>query len=367
MSLTTCLKKAGSSLDEEDKDAIISRAKALRDEGVSRNAASIQAVDEQITKVEGMLGGFALDQETETDRQAREKAEKKAKPDTKAQADRERDYFGLDNQDQGDTGKLQGKQDGLFSRSPSTQASYESRIDGLYSGQPSERIGVRVLDKSDVLDMLGYGDQPVHVAESKVKASRINHKLKAEHWKQIPEWLENPVAVFESDTVEGRLVLVSPETVNGAPILMVLEPNADVGGMDAHLLVNAYDANQKKPYMRWAKDGLFLYGDEKRTPAFGRTSGLQLPRVNDFRQGYGKKIYSDRDLVKYRASQAKPSVSAKPTNTHTPQSLKSAMDKALSGVRAPLEQAGQFCAVLGLVAFWHSACPQGCRLHQIAG
>ena len=56
------------------------------------------------------------------------------------------------------------------------------------------------------------------------------------------------------------------------------------------------------PFRRWAEDGLWLYGDEKQIPAFNRSSGLRLPRVSDFRQGYGSKIYTQRDRVKQRAA-----------------------------------------------------------------
>jgi len=72
--------------------------------------------------------------------------------------------------------------------------------------------------------------------------------------------------------------------------------------MDVHLIVNAYDKNQgRPPFRRWAEDGLFVYGDEKQIPAFNRASGLRLPRVSDFRQGYGRKIHTQRDLVKHRS------------------------------------------------------------------
>ncbi|MEX1196857.1 MAG: LPD38 domain-containing protein, partial [Pseudohongiellaceae bacterium] len=195
-------------------------------------------------------------------------------------------------------------QQSLFSRSQETRDEYELRIDALYDGGPANRVGATVLDSSDVLGMLGYSDYPVRVAEGKIREGQYNHNLTAEHWKKIPEWLDDPVAVFESDTVEGRLVAIAPETTaDGDPIVMVLEPDAGVDAMDVHLLVNAYDRTRRAPIQRWVDEGKYLYGDDKRIPAFNRSSGLRLPRVSDIQQGYGSKIYARRDLVKRRNEQ----------------------------------------------------------------
>lgn len=77
-----------------------------------------------------------------------------------------------------------------FSRSTSTQATYEARIDALFAGASTNRVGVRVLDKSDVLGMLGFDQRPMVLQESKVVASKKNHPaMLAEYWKRIPQWL----------------------------------------------------------------------------------------------------------------------------------------------------------------------------------
>jgi hypothetical protein len=197
-------------------------------------------------------------------------------------------------------------QDASFSRSDETRASYEKRIDELYADADASRDGVVALDRSDMLDMLGYGEMPVHIAEGKVKAGQENHGLKAEHWKKIPDWLSNPAMVFESDTVKGRLVFIAPESLDGKPIVMIVEPNTAVGGLDVHLLVNAYDkTNGKMPVARWVDDRKTLYIDKAKSRQFLATSGLQLSRVLQSIIGSSHKIRSESDLVKYRAGRAK--------------------------------------------------------------
>lgn len=188
-----------------------------------------------------------------------------------------------------------------FARSDDTQGAYESRIDELFAGEKPSPHGVRVLDRSDVLNLLGYGDLPIHVAEGKVSAGQYNHGLTAEHWKKIPEWLENPVAVFDSDTVAGRLVFVAPDAVRGAPVVMIVEPETTMGRVNVHLLVNAYEKTGRLPVQRWVEDGLLRYLDEKQSPVVSTTTGLRLPRVVHQQRGSKRRVLTQRDLVKARS------------------------------------------------------------------
>ena len=147
-----------------------------------------------------------------------------------------------------------------FSRSASTQEKYEQRIDELFAGSKPNYNGQRVLDRSDMLDMLGYGDMPLHLVESKVVQGVDNHpQMTAEVWKKIPEWVDKPAAVFESDTDKNRLVFIAPEKVAGRPVRIIIEPNGN--HLEAHILVNAYDANSRMPWQRWVRDGLLKYMD----------------------------------------------------------------------------------------------------------
>ncbi len=177
--------------------------------------------------------------------------------------------------------EAQQAQDGngaMFSRSTSTKAAYDARIDALFAGEKPALDGVRVLDSSDMLGLLGMGNGPVHLAEGKVNASK-HPNMTAQEWKKIPQWLDNPAAVFDSATVSGRLVLVAPETVNNAPVLMVVEPNGQkkTDGVRVHLLQNAYDKDESAPpFGRWLQDGKVRYVSQKEFPAVLNASGLQL-------------------------------------------------------------------------------------------
>ena len=120
--------------------------------------------------------------------------------------------------------------------------------------------------------------------------------------KQVPEWMANPIAVFERD--DGHITMIAPEPQNGQPIIIGMEPAAHVGGSRDpakryHLLLTAYNKDRGHfPAMRMFHEGQLRYLDAKRSPGFSRDSGLRLPSSADF-QGFGAKIFTERNLVKY--------------------------------------------------------------------
>lgn len=195
--------------------------------------------------------------------------------------------------------------DARFSRTDKTAIDYEQRIDDLFAGAPSNRKGIKVLDRADVLDLLGHGDKPLHLAESAVRKKEngtVKHKMTAADWKRVPSWIENPVAVFRSQTSPNRLVLFAPDLVDGRPVRVILQPNSTLGQMDVHLTINAYEEGGQHitPVDKWVKNGDLLYLDQEKSPAFSERSGLRLPK--DVRQlrGYPRIVVTESELVKYR-------------------------------------------------------------------
>jgi hypothetical protein len=156
-----------------------------------------------------------------------------------------------------------------------------------------------------MLDMMGYGENPLILKESKVIEGQSEHprgknthpNMTAEIWKKLPDWIENPAAVFVSKTVSTRFVFVAPEIINGTFVSIVIEPNVKEGNFDVNLLFNAYDGKDISNLQSWAKEGLTRYVNNELIQQILGTSRLQLPRVN---QGAGSiKILTENNLKGY--------------------------------------------------------------------
>lgn len=189
-----------------------------------------------------------------------------------------------------------------FMRSEDTRAAFDARIDELFANSPVNRVGPRVLDRSDVMSMLGYEDKPVVLSESKVIQSMENHpEMTAEVWKKIPGWLENPAAVFDSDT-DGGLVVIAPEMVGGKAVSIIVRPDGERrNALNVHLLLNAYSRSPNTPYQRWISQGLLRYVDQKKFPAlFEAVAGRQLPGTALQNKPGTKRILTEKNLVGWR-------------------------------------------------------------------
>lgn len=231
----------------------------------------------------------------------------------------------------------------MFSRGPATKAAYEARIDALFAGEKAAgpNSGVRVLDRSDVLGLLGFGEGPVNLAEGKVIKGQTNHqRMTAEQWKKVPEWLDNPAAVFDSDTVPGALVLIAPETINGATVRMTVEPRKD-GGADVHILSNAYDAPGFTPFARWFREGLGRLVDQKKFPAVLGDSGLQLSSSTWQNKPGMRNILTEKHLDGYRRKNSPAAMSRAAQPLRTPAAtIRAAITKAYGKLLGQLESKG---------------------------
>lgn len=234
----------------------------------------------------------------------------------------------------------------MYSRSPATKAAYESRIDDLFAGaKPEKENGVRVLDRSDLLDLLGYGDHEVVLAEQHaVGEGMFNHGLTASDWKKVPEWLDDPVAAFVRNK-DGHVTVIAKETKNGVPIVIGLKPQVGVPGRSGkklHVVLTAYDKSSGKlPLRRMIDEGELAYLNQKATPLFNRGSGHHLPgNVGELR-GYKRKIYTERDLVKYRKSHENQSFSrGLEGGGSTREAVRAELRKAFGKAFEALEKAG---------------------------
>jgi hypothetical protein len=191
-----------------------------------------------------------------------------------------------------------------LSRAPSTQAAYEARIDELFAGDRANRTGVTILDSSDVMGLLDFAKVPLVLNESHVaNDGQTNHpEMTAKVWKQVPQWIENPAAVYTDPKHPGRLTLVAPSRVAGYPVVIAIEPNTERGKPD-HLLVTAFakTTGGLPPMGVLASSGRLLFADTKMAPEIWSGIG-DNPRPTRL-IARAKKILTEKNLAGYRRQQ----------------------------------------------------------------
>jgi hypothetical protein len=173
-----------------------------------------------------------------------------------------------------------------------------------------------VLDASDILDLLKQGAGPVILDESAVRepqkggqprgAAPRHPNITAEQWKKVPDWLDNPTAVVDSDTIDGHLVIIASELVGGLVVMITLDPRAQGARRVSEIrqLTNAYDKDGgPPPFSRWFAKGKALYVNKKVFPAVLRRFGLQLPETAYQNKPGTAHIFTEKNLDGYRRAQ----------------------------------------------------------------
>ncbi|HET6725501.1 MAG TPA: LPD38 domain-containing protein, partial [Gammaproteobacteria bacterium] len=223
-----------------------------------------------------------------------------------------------------------------YARHVHTREQYEQRIDELFDGAKPNAEGVRALDEGDVLTLTGYGDMPVVINEGHaIGAGKYNHPLPKWAWQKMPEWIDNPAAVFER-TKDGHLTMIGPELVDGHAVIIGLEPNAPPphrsGGEARHLVLTAFEKDRGTlPLGRMVEDGDMkpLYIDQKKGPQFYAGSGVSFPGRAAELRAFNRKIKTDRDLVKFRRARSAASGSKQPSFAKSERAAKSPVLKGL--------------------------------------
>lgn len=198
-----------------------------------------------------------------------------------------------------------------FSRSPGTREQYDARIDDLFAGAKA-KAGTRILDSSDVMGLLGYPKVPLMLNESHLRDGLTNHpEMTAAAWKKVPEWIENPAAVYTDPRHPGRLMVIAPQALAGYPVVMSIEPNPNPASSAPRsatatesLLVTAYaKTTGKLPYpLGLSATGNLLYVDMKNAPEVWRRGGGQFPKQAAQLRGRGK-ILTEKNLAGYRKAE----------------------------------------------------------------
>lgn len=134
---------------------------------------------------------------------------------------------------------------------------------------------------SDALKSIGVSDYKIYWGASKIARIMEKHPgMTADVIKSVPEVLEHPVLVMQSQTVANRITLFGEAMdADGAPVLVAVElsPQKKTGEIrDFGVIASAYGKKNAQGIID-TSDILYVEPDKKRTDKWLLVLGLQLP------------------------------------------------------------------------------------------
>lgn len=168
---------------------------------------------------------------------------------------------------------------------------------------------IPVMDTPLVLDLIGAKHLPMFLAGSKLQKIKHDHpELTKPILYKLPEYMADPMIIFKSDTVPGRIIMgLSLKDSTGVNVVVPIELDAKKGHTEMNVLTSIYGkgSSAEGTSMTWftnnLRNGNTVYINKKQAADFYQSAGLQLPlegrRFNDL---FGSSIKTDADLVKSR-------------------------------------------------------------------
>ena len=169
---------------------------------------------------------------------------------------------------------------------------YQKQIDAFYDGD-SKTVGrsddIYIADADNSLSSLGIGEKPFFMLKSNLRKSirvagnnpsNSAHGISESVIRKLPELIKSPALIVQGD---GRISIIPGITVkteknNTAPLLIAVNPNGSVDGIDAYEIKSIYG---RENFANWldlrARDSKIIAGDGKKAAALLRDVGKQYP------------------------------------------------------------------------------------------
>ena len=168
-----------------------------------------------------------------------------------------------------------------------------------------------VMETPLVLELLGIEPLPVYMLESKIKEIRMeDHPSMSEAvLGQLPHELSDPMIVFKSRSVHGRLVACLALTdEDGVNVVVPFELETVKQRRKVNLIVSAYGRQKggtREIDYSWfwqnINEGNTVYVNKIKADAFYQSAGLRLPMEGKrFTNLFGSSIKTEEDLVKLK-------------------------------------------------------------------
>ncbi|WP_182405936.1 LPD38 domain-containing protein [Mitsuokella multacida] len=187
---------------------------------------------------------------------------------------------------------------------------WKGTLRNAWKGDMPDTTMLPVMQTPLVLKLVGAPDYPMVMRQSKLMKIKKDHpEMTKAVLNKLPEHLADPMIIFKSTTVPGRLVVgLDLKDTAGINVVVPIELNAKDGRLDVNVLTSAYGRGenghtnvQYSWFWKNINEGNAIYVNKKQAADFYQSAGLQLPMEGRrFSDLFGSSIKTDADLVKSR-------------------------------------------------------------------
>ncbi|MEO5670430.1 MAG: LPD38 domain-containing protein [Ramlibacter sp.] len=111
----------------------------------------------------------------------------------------------------------------------------------------------------------GVPDLPLRTSAAILAKAHFEHGVPKSALKELPELLDTPFLVFDSDTVKGSFLVVTSKMIGDRPMVVAIKPS-DARGDAFNFVPTLLPKNGLAVMQRWMDDGLLRYRDTKQNP-----------------------------------------------------------------------------------------------------
>lgn len=149
---------------------------------------------------------------------------------------------------------------------------------------------------SAALESVGINPANIYWYKSKIKEIKAKHpEMTDAVIKQVPELLENPVIIMQSQTVTNRATVLGDLDAGGKPVLCALELKPDGNISNFIVIASAYPKSAVQNLIN-TSDILYVDPNKNRTDSWLSSRGLQLPEGVTNYGSIGSISYTDKNV-----------------------------------------------------------------------
>ena len=230
---------------------------------------------------------------------------------------------GADNVQQSDTPYNQQGDTPRFSLNENSDSPFAKAVDMVAQGGNVSGY-VNVGTTPSVLKMLGLPDVKVSIHSSTFKkVMGGKHQVTPETLKQLPQQINNPIAVMRSSTEPNGYVvlteLIERENGKDKPVIAALHLKQDANGLELLNIASVYGRSNAQIQRGLNND--LLYWNKAKGTKFVSTFGLQLPAYVDNNSSLSiRNVKTETDLSQYQNPQSEQSIETESDEQLAPES-----------------------------------------------